>query len=342
MEQSLVGLAFTGGLVAALNPCGFALLPAYLTLVVRGEGTGPLAAVGRALAATAAMALGFLAVFSTFGLLAVSVASVVQRYVPYVTVLIGIVLVALGAWLLAGRELAVLIPLSRSAKWAPTARIGSMFAYGVGYALASLSCTVGPFLAVTGVSFRNGDFLDGLWVYVAYGAGMAVIAGVLAIAVAVARSTVVDRMRRIAPYVNRISGGLLVVVGLYVGYYGIYEVRLFGGSGSPNDRLIAAAGRVQGALAAWVYQHGAWPWVVAVAALVSVAALGLVRRTLGRARLRDRRSRDVAAETMPVRSETSLEAATPGAVRPQPGPERQGREVLTCTTSSSTLPEEGK
>ena len=233
-----------------------------------------------------------------------------QRYVPYVTVLIGIVLVALGAWLLAGRKLAVLIPLSRSAKWAPTARIGSMFAYGVGYALASLSCTVGPFLAVTGVSFRNGDFLDGLWVYVAYGAGMAVIAGVLAIAVAVARSTVVDRMRRIVPYVNRISGGLLVVVGLYVGYYGIYEVRLFGGSGSPNDRVIAAAGRVQGALAAWVYQHGAWPWVLVVAALVSVVALGAVRRTHTRARFRVRRSRDIPAAATPVRSDTTTAATT--------------------------------
>lgn len=317
-----MGLAFTGGLVAALNPCGFALLPAYLTLVVRGEGTSPLAAVGRALAATAAMAFGFVAVFSTFGLLAMSVASAVQRYVPYVTVLIGIVLVALGAWLLAGRKLAVLIPLSGSAKWAPSARIGSMFAYGVGYALASLSCTVGPFLAVTGVSFRSGDFVDSVWVYVAYGAGMAVIAGVLAIAVAVARSTVVDRMRRIVPYVNRISGGLLVLVGLYVGYYGIYEVRLFGGSGSPNDRVIAVAGRVQGALAAWVYQHGAWPWVLTVAALVSVVALAAARRKHTRARLRVRRSRDIAAAATPVRSETSLEAGAPGAVRPQPQVEK--------------------
>ena len=40
MDQDLVGLAFGAGLVAALNPCGFAMLPAYLTLVVRGEGTG--------------------------------------------------------------------------------------------------------------------------------------------------------------------------------------------------------------------------------------------------------------------------------------------------------------
>lgn len=324
MEQSLVGLAFTGGLVAALNPCGFALLPAYLTLAVRGETSSPLAAVGRAFAATAAMALGFVAVFGTFGLLAVSVASVVQHYVPYVTVLIGVVLVALGAWLLTGREFGVLIPLSRSARWAPTARIGSMFGYGVGYALASLSCTVGPFLAITGVSFRNGHLLEGLWVYLAYGAGMAAIAGVLAIAIAVARSTVVDRMRRIVPYVNRISGGVLVLVGLYVGYYGIYEVRLFGGSGGANDPVIAVAGRVQGALAAWVYQHGAWPWVLAVAALVSLAALWAIWRKYGRPRFRSRRSRQFPAAAS-VRPETTPGVVTPGVGWPQSGPQQHVR-----------------
>ena len=57
--QDLIGLACAAGMVAALNPCGFAMLPAYLTLVVRGEGADPsrTAAVGRALVATAAMAL---------------------------------------------------------------------------------------------------------------------------------------------------------------------------------------------------------------------------------------------------------------------------------------------
>ena len=92
--------------------------------------------MGRAVAATAAMTLGFLAVFGTFGLLTVSLASTVQQYMPFVTVLIGVALVALGIWLLAGRELSLLVPnrLARSASWAPTSRLGSMFGYGVGYA----------------------------------------------------------------------------------------------------------------------------------------------------------------------------------------------------------------
>ncbi len=270
MDQDLLGLAFGAGLVAALNPCGFAMLPAYLTLVVRGEGNDQLTAVGRALAASAAMTLGFLTVFGAFGLLTVSVASTVQQYLPYVTVLIGIALVTLGIWLLSGREITLLMPdhLARSAQWGPTGRLGSMFGYGVSYAIASLSCTVGPFLAVTGASFRGGSILDGLAVYLAYAAGFGLVVGVLAMAVAFASSALIDRIRRILPYINRISGALLVVVGLYVGYYGFYEVRLFNAGGNPADPVIGAAGRFQSAVAGWVHQHGAWPWVLALAVVL--------------------------------------------------------------------------
>jgi cytochrome c biogenesis protein CcdA len=280
-----VGLAFGAGLVAALNPCGFAMLPAYLALVVQGENVGRRAAVGRAVTATAAMALGFLTVFGGFGILTVSAASTVQRYLPYVTVVIGITLVALGIWLLAGREITVRIGLARGARWAPTARLGSMFSYGISYAVASLSCTVGPFLAVTAAALRGGSVLGATAVYVAYAGGFTLVVGVLAVAAALASSAVVDRMRRIVPYVNRISGALLLVVGIYVGYYGLYEIRLFTGNGNPQDPVIAAAGRVQGAIAGWVHQHGAWPWLV-VLAVLTLAALGAAWRANATAKYR--------------------------------------------------------
>ncbi|MFZ0226843.1 MAG: cytochrome c biogenesis CcdA family protein [Mycobacterium sp.] len=289
MNQGLLGLAFGAGLVAALNPCGFALLPAYLTLVVRADRAGVLTAVGRALAATVAMTLGFLAAFGAFGLLTVTVAAAVERFLPYVTIVIGISLVALGIWLLLGRDLTALTPRALVAgRRAPTARLGSMFGYGVGYAIASLSCTIGPFLAVTGATFRGGPLLDGLMIYLAYAAGFGLLVGVMAVAVAFASTALIDRMRRILPYINRISGALLIAVGLYVGYYGLYEVRLFVLNGSPTDPVIAAAGRLQSALAGWVHQHGAWPWVLALAVL-AVAVLAFasalrVRRRYGRSR----------------------------------------------------------
>ena len=265
-------------MVAAFNPCGFAMLPAYLTLVIDPQNNGQLTAVRRALAATASMALGFLVVFGSFGLLTVSVASTVQRYLPYVTLAIGAILFVMGIWLLSGRELRVPNLVGGSGRWAPTARLGSMFGYGVGYAIASLSCTIGPFLAVTGTSLRRGSPAQGVLVYLAYAAGIALVVGVLAVAVALASSSMVDRMRAVLPYVNRVSGLILVVVGLYVGYYGVYEIRLFTAGGSADDPVISAAGRLQRVLAGWVYEHGAWPWLLVGALLLVVAAVAWARR----------------------------------------------------------------
>jgi cytochrome c biogenesis protein CcdA len=283
VDHGLVSLAFAAGLVAALNPCGFAMLPAYLVLVVRGEGADPetrtgrstgLTAVGRALAATAGMGLGFLTVFGLFGALTISAGATVQRYLPYLVVAIGIVLVALGIWLLLGRELTLLTPRHPGERWAPTARLGSMYGYGISYAIASLSCTVGPFLAVTVAGLRRGSLIGSASIYLAYIAGLTLVVGVLAAAAAIASSAVVNRLRRILPYVNRISGALLILVGLYVGYYAFYEIRLHSAHAFGPDALLAAAGRAQGALAGWVHQHGGGPWVLAFAVLVACALVG--------------------------------------------------------------------
>jgi cytochrome c biogenesis protein CcdA len=277
VDRGLVGLAFAAGLVAALNPCGFAMLPAYLLLVVRGQQPGErrgLAPLGRAIAATVGMALGFLTVFGLFGALTISAASTVQRYLPYGTVVIGVVLVALGFWLLWGRELTALAPRQLGPRWAPTVRLGSMYSYGVSYAIASLSCTIGPFLAVTAAGFRGGSVVTGVSVYLAYVAGLTLVVGVLAIAAATASSALADRLRRLLPFVSRIGGALLVLVGLYVGYYGVYELRLLSdisANANPQDAVITWAGRLQGALAGWVHQHGVLPWAVALCVLVAGA-----------------------------------------------------------------------
>jgi cytochrome c-type biogenesis protein len=265
----MLGFAVAAGSVAAVNPCGFAMLPAYLTLVVvgdDGERRSRASAVARAQGATLAMAVGFLVVFGTFGLVVAPLAASAQRYLPGITVVIGVLLIGLGAWMLTGREVTVLLPKPRQG--APTARLGSMFGYGLAYAFTSLSCTIGPFLAVTSATFRSGSILGGVVAYLAYGAGMALVVGVLATTVALAGQTVTTRARRLLPHINRIGGGLLVLVGSYVGYYGVYELRLYFGGADARDPVIAAAGAIQHTLQRWVDGIGVWPMIVALAVLV--------------------------------------------------------------------------
>jgi cytochrome c biogenesis protein CcdA len=61
--------------------------------------------------------------------------------------MIGVLLVGVGTWLVAGRHLA--LPGLAGRGTAPTAGWWSQVGYGVSFALASLSCTIAPFLAVT-------------------------------------------------------------------------------------------------------------------------------------------------------------------------------------------------
>ena len=144
-----------------------------------------------------------------------------------------------------------------------------MFSYGLGYALASLSCTIGPFLAVTGIGVAGTS--GGVSALLAYAGGFTLIVGTLSVAAALASTALVDRLRRIMPYVNRISGALLVVVGAYIGYYGWYELSLRSANANPADPVIGIAARFQGAVAGWVHAHGAWPWLAALAAMVLAA-----------------------------------------------------------------------
>lgn len=287
MDSQAIGFALAAGLVAALNPCGFALLPGYLTLVVAGEGSAPpgrVAAVGRALTATAVMAAGFLVVFGSFALILAPFTASIQRYLPFATVVIGVVLVVLGGWMLTGREVTLLLPKSR--RGAPTARLGSMFGYGVGYAVASLSCTIGPFLAVTGTTFRTGSILNGIIAYLAYAAGMALLVGVLAIAIALAAAPVTAWLRGAMQHLTRVGGALLVATGAYVSYYGVYELRVNGG-GDAADPVIEAAARVQQAMSTWVGSVGVLPIVLVLIVVVCAAGVFGWRRTVQRRRHAD-------------------------------------------------------
>jgi cytochrome c-type biogenesis protein len=265
-------LALVAGMVATVNPCGFAMLPGYLALVVAGtEESSRTARVGRALVASGLMTAGFVAVFGIFGLLSLPIANAAQRYLPIVTIVIGLVLVVMGVLLLAGKEIFLLLPKPK--RGAPTTRITSMLGYGIAFAIASLSCAIAPFLAVAGVALRGGDLGSGLSAFVAYALGMGLVVAVLAVAAALASRSAAAGIRRLLPYIGRIGGVLLVVTGAYVGYYGIYELRLYHAEGDAADPVVDAAARVQGVLSDWLDAIGPIPIVITLVVLTGAAVL---------------------------------------------------------------------
>jgi len=177
-------------------------------------------------------------VFGVVGIALRPFASPVQEYAPWATIVIGLGLALLGVAMVAGKELRVRLPvLDRGGR---SGGLGSMFLYGVSYAIASLTCTIGIFIANIVNAFSRTDFVSGVAVLVTYAAGMGLVITALTVAIALARDSVVRFLRTGMRHANRIAAVLMVVMGLYVAWYGIFSLRVRSDPGTgagPVDRV---------------------------------------------------------------------------------------------------------
>jgi cytochrome c biogenesis protein CcdA len=280
-------------MVATVNPCGFALLPAYLTYFLGLDQPGAEAGSGadararrsaaegspviRALVVSGAVTAGFLVVFGVMGLLWSSVSSAIGQRLPWFTLVIGIGLVVLGIAVLRGFEQTVRLPhldVDRNGR-----ELVTMFLYGLSYAIASLSCTIPVFISLVSVTL-DGSFAESVAAFVAYGLGMGMTLAILTMAVALARTGIVATFRRILPHMQTISGVLLVLAGLFVGYYAWVELRELGSGGS--SPVVDWTRDVQSWLQNWVEDVGGGRLAAGSAIIIAAAvAIALVRRAGG-------------------------------------------------------------
>lgn len=219
-----LGLAFAAGMVAAVNPCGFTMLPAYLSLYL-GSGEGELAKsplalrLGRALVVGVVASLGFVLLFTAIGVVISAGGSAVLSAMPVLGVLIGIALLLVGLWMLAGRSLYV-GTFERLAP-SPTKEVSvrGFFLFGVAYGMASMSCALPLFLALIGSSLSTGGALAGAGRFLEFGLGMAAVIVTLTLALALFKQGLVRWMRGALPYVRFVSAALLILAGVYIIYY---------------------------------------------------------------------------------------------------------------------------
>lgn len=263
--------AFTLGLVAALNPCGFPLLPAYLTGFVGRDADRPWPVrTVRALGSSLAVTVGFVAVFAPLGGLVAAGVNVVLGWVPWAMIPFGVALVAAGLWTVTGRSVKLRLPVVPAGRGrGPVVR---MVLFGVAYAVASVSCALPVFVAgVSGTFHRNG-VVGGVEAFVAYALGMGLLLAVAAMVVAHAGVPALRRARRLGPALQRVVGGVLILVGAYLVVYWASFVA----DPSSMPGVVRAVEHVQSILVAWLSSAprtiGLVLGVGVIGALVAVAA----------------------------------------------------------------------
>lgn len=269
MSGGTVSFAFVAGTVATVNPCGFALLPAYLARRVGAEDGSRRGAdaVGRALLVGGVTTAGFMLVFATIGTAIGLGARELTRALPWAGLAIGVALALAGATVLAGGHLRLRLPRLRRRS---RGGLRGDVLFGIGYGTASLSCTLPIFLAATGGAV-TGSLAGSALSFVAYAAGMGTILTALAVAAALSQQGLALALRRLVPYVNRASGALLLLAGAYVVYYWAFFLLPGSDTRTSGRSLIDRGELLSSRLATWLSSGSGQ-----TAATVLLAALGVI------------------------------------------------------------------
>jgi cytochrome c biogenesis protein CcdA len=226
------GYAFVAGMITAVNPCGFALLPAYLGLYLNEEsGSMPQTGhpIGRALIVSATVAFSFVILFGIFGLLVNSASTAITPFLPWIGTGVGVALILAGGFLAAGGEMPARFPLSAADRLGGLSRRGgviSFAAFGAGYGLASLGCALPIFLSVVATSLQARGLWSGVSQFVLFGLGMGSVLALLTIATASFGGGLLRGLRTSGKYFATLSAGLLWLAGAYVLFYWLTIGRL--------------------------------------------------------------------------------------------------------------------
>ncbi len=251
MSWAVLSYAFVVGMASTVNPCGAAMLPAYLTWFTRSgdvRAPSPATRVLRAIVAGLVTTAGFVVVFAAAGALVSGGLATFMNVVPEIGAAVGVVLVVIGALTAAGRHVALRLPGTSRPLGGNGRGLRAMAGFGVSYALASLGCTLPVFLAGVAGAFTRHGVADGFGAFIAYGLGMGAVLTALAVVVALVPQFKIRRLRALSGRLERPAGVLLALVGAYLVYYWISDLLGTQSSSSVIGAVDGVAGRMAGAI----------------------------------------------------------------------------------------------
>lgn len=213
MVHDLSGLAFilAAGASALFSPCGFPMLPGYISYYM-GSNVSSVKAISAGVSCT----LGLFTVFSLIGVAASLLGSVINPYIPLFELVAGVVTILLGVSML----VKVKLPMFPAPLKAPQRRgfIG-IFLYGVVYGLATIGCSAPLFFAVLFWAIVSGGILNGIITFMVYALGMGLPLILTSILLAKVKELTVNKLVKMTPWIQRFSGIILIIIGAYLIYF---------------------------------------------------------------------------------------------------------------------------
>jgi cytochrome c biogenesis protein CcdA len=273
--QGNFAYSFLLGVLAAVNPCGFVLLPAYLLYFLGLDNSGHLseqrASLRRALSVSCAVSFGFIVVFLIVGTISRLFTQWLELNAKYAGFAIGIALVVIGLAMLAGWKPPVATPNISAGK---DRTLIAMFLFGMAYAIASIGCTIGFLTTAIIGSIGTNGFISGIISIGLYGVGMALLVSALTVTLAFAQSGLLRVLRNGLQYMDRLAAGFIVLTGLYLTWYWYLAIS----NSTTRNPILQRVENWQSQVAIFLQRQGAPKLSLIFIIIVGLALLVVVRR----------------------------------------------------------------
>jgi len=258
--------SFILGVLAAVNPCGFVLLPTYLIFFL-GTREEPNLKTGerlrRALVVSSGISIGFLAIFFVIGVISRLFTQWIELNAKYASLAIGIVLVIGGARMLTGWTPKFALPQIGGVQ---TKTFRATVIYGVAYAIASIGCTIGFLTTAVFGSIALHGFISGVLNILLYGLGMAMLVTALTVSLAFAKTGILTIVRNQLHLIQRLGAIFVTLTGIYLVFYWYAAI-----SETRSASFVTRIERWQTRVASFLQQQGAIRLAIVLTLIVIVA-----------------------------------------------------------------------
>ena len=221
---ALTVFGLLSGTAALFAPCAFPLFPAYVTLYLtlddQGMGTSR---VWRSLWYGLVCGLGTITFFLLIGVGLSALGGALSIYLIRAKPVIALILVGAGVAALADLSL----PLPKwSRRGKPLTGLVaqrrprlSLFLYGFGYGLASTGCTLPIYVGLVVFPLSSGAFARAFIAFLSFAVAMGGLMMLLTLFVGLSKRTLMQCLIASTALIQKVSGVILILIGLYVGYY---------------------------------------------------------------------------------------------------------------------------
>ena len=268
--------SFILGVMAAVNPCGFVLLPTYLVYYLgtelNREDESKTTTLRRGLSVGVAVSSGFIGLFLVVGIISRAFTTVISENAKYAALVIGIGLIAMGIAMLFGWKLPIAQPdvsvQRKRTTW-------NMFLFGIVYAIASIGCTIGLLISVILGSVNRHGFVSGVISIVLYGLGMGLLVTSLTVALAFARVGLVSTIKKSFKWFDKVSAVFVVLTGLYLSWYWLGAITDRG-----TDGITSRVERWQTKVVQFLQDAGVYPLLIVFCLVIATAGFVIRRSSL--------------------------------------------------------------